>query len=134
MLIKKVPNFLYEQESYKLRGACFRVYNALGGGIKEKIVERALTKELVDEGMSVKNQTRIDIIYKGQKIGSYIPDIIVNEIIIVELKSKPFLTKEDTKQFWGYLKNSQYKLGFIINFGPNKLSIQRFIHTAKQSV
>ncbi len=120
---------LYENESYKIRGACFAVYNNLGGGIKEKILEKALLKELTDLGLSILSQKRIDLIYKGEKIGVYIPDIIVESKIICELKSKPFISKEDEKQFWGYLKNSNYKLGFLINFGPQKLSIKRFIYT-----
>jgi len=120
---------LYEEESYKIRGACFSVYNNLGGGIKEKIIERALIKELTNKNIIVKNQERINILYKDEKVGTYIPDIIANDKIIIELKSKPFLTKEDEKQFWGYLKGSEYKLGFLINFGPNKLAIKRFIYT-----
>lgn len=63
----------------------------------------------------------------------YIPDVVVNSAIIIELKSKPFITKIDEKQFWGYLKGSEYTLGFLINFGPQKLIIKRFAHTKKLS-
>ena len=131
---KKVDNFLFEKKSYEMRGACFAVYNNLGGGIKEKIIERALKKELEIRGLPISNQKRISIFYKDEKVGVYIPDIIVNDSIIIELKSKPFLTKEDEKQFWGYLKGSEYKLGFLINFGPSKLTIKRCIYTNKPSV
>lgn len=120
---------LFEEDSYKIRGACFAVYNALGGGIREKIIERALSEELASKGLEVKNQPRIDILYRGKKIGMYIPDFIVNDSIVIEIKSKPFLSKEDEKQFWGYLKGSPYQLGFLINFGSQKLTIRRFIHT-----
>ena len=126
-----VPDFLYEQESYKIRGACFNVYNILGGGIKEKIIERALVKELKDRGVALKTQARIDITYNDEKVGVYVPDLIVDDKVIVELKSKPFLTKEDEKQFWGYLKGSEYKLGFLIGFTPKKLVMKRFAHTNK---
>lgn len=131
---KKVKDFLYEEESYKVRGACFKVYNSLGGGIKEKIIERALSNELLSQGMAVENQMKIDVIYNNEKIGVYIPDIVVNDKIIIEIKSKPFITKEDKKQFWGYLKSSDYKLGFLVGFTPQKLIIERFAHTKKQSV
>ncbi len=131
MVNKKVPDFLYEEESYKIRGACFKVYNSLGGGIKEKIIEKALKNEFEVLGFKTENQIKIDVIYNNEKIGVYIPDFIVNNVIIIELKSKPFITKEDEKQFWGYLKNSNYKLGFLINFGAQKLIIKRFIHTNK---
>ena len=129
----KIPDFLYEEESYKIRGACFNVYNTLGGGIKEKIIERALTKELLSQGMTVGNQTRINIVYKNEKIGVYIPDLVVDNKIIIEIKSKPFITKEDKKQFWSYLRGSKYKLGFLIGLTSQKLIIERFVHTKKLS-
>jgi GxxExxY protein len=129
--MKRVKNFLYEEESFKIRGACFKVYNTLGGGIKEKIIEKALTKELVAQGMEVDSQKRIDVVYDNEKIGFYIPDIVVNDKIIIEIKSKPQLTKEDEKQFWGYLKNSKYQLGFLVIFTPSRVIIKRFIHTKK---
>ena len=122
---------LYEKETYKIRGSCFKVYNELGGGIKEKIIQRALCNELTSSGLIIEKEKRIDIYYNNEKIGVYIPDIIVEKKIIVELKSKPFITNEDEKQFWGYLKNSKYQLGFLINFSPKQLSIKRFIHTNK---
>jgi GxxExxY protein len=133
MIKKKVSDFLYEEESYKIRGACFKVYNTLGGGIREKIITRALIKELTAEGMEVESQARIDIIYNNEKIGVYIPDLVINNKILIEIKSKPYLSKEDEKQFWGYLKGSKYKLGFLVNFGPKKLFIKRFVHTQKPS-
>jgi GxxExxY protein len=125
-----ISKLLYEEESYKIRGACFNVFNALGGGIRESIIEKALIQELSHSGLSTKKE-KIDIFYKSSKIGIYIPDIIVNDKILIELKSKPFITKEDEKQFWGYLKGSKYELGFLINFGHNKLSIKRIVHSDK---
>ena len=133
MTKNKVPDFLYEAESFKIRGACFKVFNALGGGIKENIIERALIKELINLKMNIKNQERIDIFYDNEKIGTYIPDLIINDKILIELKTKPFISKEDEKQFWGYLRGSKYKLGFLINFGPNKLTIKRFVYTKKSA-
>ena len=126
-----MAKLLYEDESYKIRGACFKVYNALSGGIQEKIVERALSKELITQGMNIENQVRIDVIYNNEKVGTYIPDLVVNNKIILEIKSKPILTKEDEKQFWAYLKNSKYKLGFLVIFSPQELIIKRFVHTNK---
>jgi len=128
---KRVPDFLYENDSYRIRGACFRVYNKLGGGIKEKIIERALTKELNSYGFVLQNQVRVDMVYEGEKVGTYIPDFVINNKILLEIKSKPFITKEDEKQFWSYLKGSTYQLGLIVNFGPQRLTIKRYVHTKK---
>ena len=133
MTTKKTGKLLYEDESYKIRGACFQVYNTLGGGIKEKIIERALGKELESQGMRVGHQVRISMSYLGEKIGTYIPDLVVNEKIMIELKSKPFISQEDYKQFWGYLKGSPYELGFLVGFTPRKLLIKRFIYTLKSA-
>jgi GxxExxY protein len=129
----KTGKLLYAEESYKIRGACFQVYNTLGGGIKEKIIERALSAELKKQGMGVGHQVRISLSYLGEKIGTYIPDLVINDKIMIELKSKPFLTSEDEKQFWGYLKGSPYELGFLVAFTPRKLIIKRFIYTPKKS-
>src|SRR3989338_3357894 len=86
---KKVDDFLYEKDSYNIRGACFEVYNNLGGGIKEKLIERALSKELETRNFKVNTQVRIPIMYKGEKIGIYIPDIVINDQSLLEIKSKP---------------------------------------------
>ncbi len=81
--------------------------------------------------MTVENQVRIDVVYNNERVGTYIPDLVVDNKIIIEIKSKPFIIEEDEKQFWGYLKNSKYKLGFLVGFTPQKLIIKRYIHTKK---
>lgn len=125
-----VSKLLFPNLSYQIRGACFEVYNALGPGHKESVIEKALIRELQLRNLIVENQKNISIHYKGKKVGSYIPDIIVNNKIIIELKAKPVFVKSDIKQFWYYLKASPYHLGFLINFGP-KLTIMRRINSKK---
>jgi len=120
-------SLLYEKESYEIRGACFWIWKEFGSAFKESIIDKALTEELLRRGLKVENQKRIDIFYQGKKVGTYIPDKIVNDSILIELKAKPFLTKSDYLQFQRYLKGSNYKLGFLINFG-NKLTIKRYVY------
>lgn len=127
-MANKVKDFLYEKESYKIRGACFEVWKNFGGAFKEKIIDRALTKSLEKRGLTVENQKRIDIYFENEKVGTYVPDKIINNCILLELKSKQFITKQDIDQFWKYLKGSKYKLGFLINFGPDKLTIKRIVY------
>jgi GxxExxY protein len=119
---------LYEKESYLIRGACFDVWNEFGGAFKEKVVENAVQIALKDKGLDIETQKRIDIYFKGNKIGTYVPDIVVEDRIILELKCKPFISKEDIDQFWKYLKGSQYKLGFLINFSTSELKIKRVVY------
>jgi len=134
MARRQVTDFLYEDESYKIRGAAFEVWKNLKGLFKERIVENALKRELQDKGLRVESQKRIDIYYKGRKVGTYQPDMIVNGVVLIELKAKPFITKEDERQFWYYLKGSNFRLGFLINFGPKKLEIKRRVYDkARQS-
>jgi len=132
--MQRVKDFLYEKESYKIRGACFDVYKAFGGAFKEKVIERALSEALEKRGLEVDSQKRINIYFEGKKVGVYIPDKIINNCILLELKAKPFLAKEDIDQFWKYLKGSKYKLGFLINFGHGKLEVKRIVYdTARKS-
>lgn len=134
MAKNKVKDFLYEKESYKIRGACFEVWKNFGGAFKEKIIDKALTKSLQKRGLTLENQKRIDIYFEDEKMGTYVPDKIINDCILLELKSKQFITKQDIDQFWKYLKGSEYKLGFLINFGPNELTIKRIVYdTARKS-
>lgn len=123
----RVTDFLYPRESYEIRGACFWVWKALGSAFKEQAIDRALTKELHKRGFQVEDQKRIPIIYESEKIGEYIPDKVVDNKIIIELKRKSYITLQDKRNFWNYLKGSPYKLGFLINFSDERLEIKRFV-------
>lgn len=131
--MNKVNDFLYEKESYLIRGACFEVWKEFKGMFKESVIDKALTVALEARGLKVESQKRIDIYFKQKKVGTYVPDKIVNDIILLELKSKSFLTKQDIEQFWKYLKGSKYKLGFLINFSSTKLTIKRVVYDTARS-
>ncbi|MFH1822486.1 MAG: GxxExxY protein [Patescibacteria group bacterium] len=119
---------LYEKESYEIRGACFAIWKKFGGAYKETIIDKSLTIELKKRNLKVEDQKRINVYYDGKRVGAYVPDKVINDKILVEVKSKEFITKQDEKQFWDYLKASNYKLGFLINFGTNKLEIKRIVY------
>ncbi len=97
MATKSGESILYEKESYLIRGACFDLYKKFGGAFKESVINKALVAELKFKGLNIENQKRIDIMHRAEKIGTYIPDIIINENILIELKVKSFLTKEDDR-------------------------------------
>jgi len=120
--------FLYQEETYKIRGACFKIWKEFGGAFKESIIDKALTEELRKHGFSIEDQKRIDIYYEKKKVGTYIPDKIINNIILLEIKCKPYITQGDKRQFWYYLKASSYKIGLLINFGSEKLEIHRRVY------
>lgn len=122
---------LEEELSYKIRGCVFNVANKYGKGFKENIYQKALAEELEKGKMNFEQQKRINIhsFNSGKKLGVYIPDFIVEDKIILELKATNFTTKNDIDQQLSYLKASIYKIGFLINFCTPKLEIKRLIFT-----
>ncbi|MBI1883451.1 MAG: GxxExxY protein [Chlamydiae bacterium] len=125
---------LYRDITYEIRGACFWIWKEFGNAFKESIVDKALTEELRKRGLKVTDQKRIDVFYNNKKVGTYVPDKIVNDCVLVEIKRKPFLLKQDKEQFWHYLKGSSYKLGMLINFGERGLEIKRVIYDIKRGI
>ena len=125
---KKVQRFLYGRESYLIRGACYEVWNHLRGVFKERAVDSALRREFTLRGLATEAQKRILLSYKGERIGMYVPDFVIEDKVLIELKAKSYLTKDDERQFWYYLRGSPYKLGFLVNFGPSRLEIRRRVY------
>lgn len=132
---EKNTTLLYPQESYLIRGACFKIYKQFRNTQKESVYQRALVEELKKSGLSVEREKQLPVYYLDKKVGSYVPDVLVNGAIILELKAKPFLLKQDIQQFWYYLKNSEFKLGFLVNFGEaDGVKIVRKVYdTARRS-
>jgi len=112
-----MTKILFKELSYKIQGAFFEVYKNLGNSHKEIVYHKALVHELENNGFKVDDQKRINVNYKGKYVGVYVPDIIVDDAILLELKCKPRLIPNDVKQFWQYLRGSDYKLGYLVNFG-----------------
>jgi GxxExxY protein len=113
-----MEGLLYKELSYQVQGAFFEVYKAMGCSFKEKAYDNALFDEAtIHRKLLVERQKRIGIYFKGRKVGTYIPDQIVENKIIIEIKAKTFLAKQDIAQFWNYLKGLEYKVGYLVNFG-----------------
>ena len=121
-------SFLYQDLTYRVRSAIFNVANNLGLGHKELIYQNALTEEFKKQNIPFIREKQVPIFYLGKKIGVYIPDFVIDNKIIVELKALPFLGNSEKKQTWNYLKGSEFKLALLVNFGPQKLEIERIIY------
>lgn len=119
---------LYEKLTYEIRGAFYEVYNTLGPGFKEEIYHRALIKEFNLRKISFLDKKRLIITYKDEKVGIYEPDFIIDEKVIIEIKSVLAMPKIFETQLYYYLKGSEYKLGFLVNFGAEKLDIRRRVY------
>jgi GxxExxY protein len=117
--------------SYKIRGAAFKVHSELGPGLLESVYEMALSYELQQLGLEVKNQIGVPMVYSGIKFDAgFRLDILVNDSVIVEIKSVECLNDIHHKQLLTYLKLSGKKLGLLINFNAISLknSITRIVN------
>jgi len=124
-----MAELLYKQESYIIQGVAFEIYKKFRNRHKEKIYHNSFYYGLKDNSLNAEKEKRIDICYNGRKVGTYTPDLVVEDKILIELKVKPRLAQDDIKQFWHYLKGSNYKLGYLINFGAsNGVQIIRRIY------
>jgi len=95
----------------------YKVYNTLGYGFLEKVYENALFIELSSRGLSCTKQYPIQVFYSEQNVGTYYADIIVNNIIILELKAADALCVEHEFQLINYLKATKIEVGLLLNFG-----------------
>ena len=117
--------------SYDIRGAAFKVHTELGPGLLESVYETALSYELKQNGYDVKNQIGVPMVYADIKMDvGFRLDILVNNLVIVEIKSVETLTDIHHKQLLTYLKLSDKKLGLLINFNSSSLkdSIVRIVN------
>ena len=90
---------LYKKESYIIQGGAFEIYKQFRNRHKEKVYLRAYIAYLQEKGLTVEREKQIPVYFNGKKVGVYIPDLVVNGRIFIELKCKPRITKEDIKQF-----------------------------------
>ncbi len=117
--------------SYDIRGATFKIYNELGPGLLESVYETALSFELEQMGYNIRRQVGIPMSYKNINFDvAYRLDIIVNDLVIVEIKSVESLLDVHHKQLLTYLKLYNKKLGLLINFNTSTLknSIVRIVN------
>ena len=108
-------------------GAAFEVSNTLGTGVFEKVYERALVRELKEQGGRVDSQVPFSVIYKGHCVGEYFADILVEGELVLELKCVERLTGEHTAQCLNYLKASGKQLCLLLNFQKSRLDVKRVV-------
>ncbi len=113
-------------------GAFYLVYNTLGIGFLEKNYENALAIELREQGFHVQQQTPIQVFYKGQSIGDYFADLVVNKCVIVELKVCDGIAPQHEAQLLNYLKATEIDLGILLNFGPKAEFRRKIYETARK--
>ncbi|MBN1522208.1 MAG: GxxExxY protein [Candidatus Aureabacteria bacterium] len=124
----KDVDFLYKDLSYRLVGCFYEVYNELGPAHKEQIYHKALKLSFDSIGIDYQSKKRLDIYFRDQAVGIYEPDFIIEDRIIVELKSVLIMPSVFEQQLFYYLKGTDYKVGYLVNFGSEKIDIRRRVY------
>ena len=119
---------VYKELSYTIIEACMEVHKILGPGFTEKIYEEAVIREIAQRSISFERQKLIEVSFKGDKIGEFRLDIVVDNKIILELKAVAELNSTFEAQLFSYLKATNLKLGILINFGKKKLEQKRIVN------
>ena len=115
--------------TYQIIGAAIEVHRTLGPGLLENVYENALCVELTERNLQYHQQAPIQVDYKGHNIGNLIVDIMVENRVIVELKSVKQITPLHTAQLMGYLKLTDLRTGLLINFNVEVLrdGVRRYV-------
>ena len=116
-----MTELIYKDEVYQIIGAAMEVYNQLGNGFLEAVYQDALVLELRLRKIAFQEQTPLELTYKGQALRhTYVPDLIVFDKIVVELKAISMLGPNEEAQLLNYLKTAGMRLGLLINFGAQR--------------
>ena len=111
----------------KIIGCAYTVSNTLGAGFLEKVYENALAIELRKKKLQFKQQAPINVTYDGIIVGEFVSDIIVESMVLVELKASKTIDDAHLAQCLNYLKATNIRFGLIINFGKPKVEIKRVV-------
>lgn len=108
---------LHEEITNKIICAFYKVYNTLGHGFLEKVYGNALLIELTKAGLLVAQQESVKVYYFGEQVGDYFADLVVEGLVILELKASEGLRNEHFAQLTNYLKATDKEVGLLLNFG-----------------
>lgn len=119
---------LHQDLTDKIIKAFYNVYNTLGYGFLEKVYENALVIELNSMGLRTASQQKIQVFYRGQLVGDYFADILVEDQVVLELKAVEQLREEHRAQLLNYLRATDKEVGLLLNFGRSA-EFKRLIFT-----
>lgn len=108
---------LHEEITHEIINAFYAVYNKLGYGFLEKVYENSLVIELRKRNFICEAQSKINVLYDGEVVGLYFADVLVNELIILEIKAAENICSEHETQLVNYLKATKMEVGLVFNFG-----------------
>ncbi len=126
-----METYLHKEETYKIIGACFVVYNEMGCGFLESVYQECMEMELGVQSVPFQSQQKLRLKYKGKRLEkTFEPDFVCFDKITVEIKAVSVLTDEHRAQLINYLHASGLEVGLLVNFGNHrKLEHERFVCT-----
>lgn len=110
--------FRHSEVTEKIIGTFYEVYNELGHGFLESVYENSLAIALREKGFDVLQQVSIPVYFRENKVGDFEADILVNGIILLELKAARSIDSAHVAQLLNYLKATEIEVGLLLNFGP----------------
>jgi GxxExxY protein len=116
---------LYEALTSQILSACFEVSKELGAGFLESVYQNSLVIALRQKGVKVTTQYPLAVYFRGEVVGNFAADLLVEEKIIVELKAVALLAPEHQAQVINYLKATGIEVGLLVNFGRPKIEFRR---------
>ena len=117
----------YQEITEQIIGCAYRVYNKMGFGFLESVYEKCLSMELTKAGLKVEAQKAIKVYYEGEVVGDFAADLLVEDTIILELKSVRKIVEAHEVQLVNYLVATGKPVGLLINFGETKVEVKRKI-------
>ena len=118
---------VYKDLSYQIVGLAIQVRKELGYGFLEKVYENALMVLLEENGIKAEQQVSIKVHFHGRVVGNYIADILVEDSLILEIKTIENISRYERAQTINYLKATNLKLAIVLNFGKDNLTHERFV-------
>ncbi|MEI6634517.1 MAG: GxxExxY protein [Chlamydiota bacterium] len=125
--------FKYTELTEAIISAFYTVYNILGYGFLEKVYENALLLELRGLNLTCESQVPLKVAYKGQIVGDYFADIIVENKVLIEVKAAEEICPEHEAQILNYLKATDIEVGLILNFGPRAAVRRKAFDNSRKS-
>ena len=122
-----MAEILYKELSYAVVGAAMEVHRVLGPGFLESVYEAALGYELAQRGIPYERQKRLAVAYKGELVGEYAADMVIDDKIILELKAVSAIGGAHEAQAHHYLAATGLRLAIILNFGARSLQQKRVV-------
>ncbi len=122
----------YEELTEKIIGCAYRVYNKMGFGFVESVYEKCLMIDLGKAGLSAESQVSINVEYDGVVVGTFVADVLVEGVVILELKSVKRIVCAHEVKLVNYLTATHKDVGLILNFSPEKVEVKRKVRTLKK--